>query len=303
MPIRTPGRHRRPGRLSTASHLTRSAAIAAASTGLVVGSAVTSASAAPVPSEPTVLSQDGALAADPDTGTVAEAIQGLIESGLLTDRQPTLDTPAEAVAAPADVDPADFGIGGFTAAVVEPVEEPAAEQEPAAETQQQAQAAVESRPETSASRSEQRSQPAAQTQTQTQTQTQAQAPQDSQPAAPQVPQGNGGAASIASGLMGIPYAWGGSSPSTGMDCSGFTRYVYAQLGITLPHNSAAQQAMATPVSNPVPGDLVFFGYPAWHVGIYAGNGMIYHATSPGSVSNYMSISSMYGSVSGYGRIG
>jgi cell wall-associated NlpC family hydrolase len=101
--------------------------------------------------------------------------------------------------------------------------------------------------------------------------------------------------------MGIPYAWGSSNPAVGFDCSGFTRYVYAQLGVSLPHSAAAQQASVTPVSNPQPGDLVFFGYPAWHVGIYAGNGMIYQATNPGSVSNYMAISSIYGSVSGYGR--
>ena len=101
--------------------------------------------------------------------------------------------------------------------------------------------------------------------------------------------------------MGIPYAWGSSNPAVGFDCSGFTRYVYAQLGVSLPHSAAAQQASVRSVSNPQPGDLVFFGYPAWHVGIYAGNGMIYQATSPGSVSNFMAISSIYGSVSGYGR--
>ena len=46
--------------------------------------------------------------------------------------------------------------------------------------------------------------------------------------------------------------------------------------------TGAQQAAATPVSNPQPGDLVFFGSPAYHVGIYAGNGMIYDAGNPGT---------------------
>ena len=127
--------------------------------------------------------------------------------------------------------------------------------------------------------------------------------QTAPPVAAPAPPAAGGAVGIAAGLMGIPYAYAGSSPSVGFDCSGFTRYVYAQLGISLPHSAAAQQSYATPVSNPQPGDLVFFGAPAWHVGIYAGGGMIYHATNPGSVSNYMAISSIYGSVSGYGRVG
>ena len=79
--------------------------------------------------------------------------------------------------------------------------------------------------------------------------------------------------------MGIPYAYGSSNPAVGFDCSGFTKYVYAQLGISLPHKASAQQASVTPVSNPQPGDLVF-QRGGGHVGIYVGNGMMISALNP-----------------------
>jgi len=83
--------------------------------------------------------------------------------------------------------------------------------------------------------------------------------------------------STAASLVGTPYTWGGTSPSTGFDCSGYIQYVFAQHGISLPRTAAAQQDATTRVSNPRPGDLVFFGNPAYHDGIYAGNGMMYDA--------------------------
>jgi cell wall-associated NlpC family hydrolase len=77
----------------------------------------------------------------------------------------------------------------------------------------------------------------------------------------------------ASNFLGIPYVWGGTSPS-GFDCSGFTQYVFAHFGINLPRVSQDQQNVGTYESraNLQPGDLVFFGSPAHHVGIYVGNG-------------------------------
>ena len=54
------------------------------------------------------------------------------------------------------------------------------------------------------------------------------------------------------------------------------------------------------MSNPQPGDLVFFGYPAYHVGIYAGNGMMYDSGKPGIPSQLRAI---FSGVSGYGRAG
>ena len=89
--------------------------------------------------------------------------------------------------------------------------------------------------------------------------------------------------SIALSLTGIPYVYGGSTPA-GFDCSGFTQYVYARAGISIPRTSGAQGAAGTFVSasEARPGDLVWHAYG--HVGIYAGNGMVVEATTPGSVS-------------------
>lgn len=91
----------------------------------------------------------------------------------------------------------------------------------------------------------------------------------------------GGVLDVAASLTGIPYQWGGTSPSTGFDCSGFTQYVFRQVGISLPRTAEEQRQATTRVSNPQPGDLIFFGAPAWHVGIYAGNGMMYDSPTTG----------------------
>lgn len=90
-----------------------------------------------------------------------------------------------------------------------------------------------------------------------------------------------GILATAASLVGTPYVYGGESPG-GFDCSGFTQYVFAQNGISLPRVTTDQQAATTPVSDPQPGDLVFFGSPAYHVGIYAGDGMMYDSGSTGS---------------------
>jgi peptidoglycan DL-endopeptidase CwlO len=112
-----------------------------------------------------------------------------------------------------------------------------------------------------------------------------------------VPTGNGGAghaaaASIALRYLGVPYVWGGASPS-GFDCSGLVMYVYAQLGISLPHYTVAQWNATEPVSSPAPGDLVFFN-SLGHVGIYIGGGRFVDAPHTGSVVRIDSISSFGG---------
>jgi peptidoglycan DL-endopeptidase CwlO len=94
---------------------------------------------------------------------------------------------------------------------------------------------------------------------------------------------------IARHYLGVPYLYGGASPSTGFDCSGFVMYCYAQIGISLPHYSGYQQNMGrkVPMTSLLPGDLVFKGYPvSYHVGMYAGGGQVIHSPHTGDVVSF-----------------
>jgi cell wall-associated NlpC family hydrolase len=124
------------------------------------------------------------------------------------------------------------------------------------------------------------------------------------PSAPATPAGAGHpeAATIALRYLGVPYLWGGATPS-GFDCSGLVMYVYAQLGISLPHFAAAQYGMGTPVAQAdlQPGDLVFFD-ALNHVGIYIGGGQLVHAPQTGDVVKISSLADFGDSYVGARRL-
>lgn len=104
----------------------------------------------------------------------------------------------------------------------------------------------------------------------------------------------------ASTFQGIPYVYGGNGPSS-FDCAGFTCYVFAHFGISLPRVASDQQNVGTYISidQLQPGDLVFFGSPAHHVGIYVGDGCMIHAPHTGDV---VKISPLHSDFSGGRRV-
>jgi cell wall-associated NlpC family hydrolase len=104
----------------------------------------------------------------------------------------------------------------------------------------------------------------------------------------------GQAVALAYQFLGIPYVWGGATPS-GFDCSGLTMYVYAQLGIGLGHYTGSQYNAGPHVSMSqlAPGDLVFFYAGHDHVGIYMGGGLFIHAPHTGDVVKISSLSGYY----------
>jgi cell wall-associated NlpC family hydrolase len=115
-------------------------------------------------------------------------------------------------------------------------------------------------------------------------------------AAPMTVAGSGkGVAALNAALTqrGKPYVWGAAGPSA-FDCSGLVVWAFKQVGISLPHSSSAQSTMGTAVSRDQlqPGDLVFFYSPVSHVGIYAGNGQIVHASTSGQPVKLSSMSGM-----------
>ncbi|MEP7194051.1 MAG: C40 family peptidase [Actinomycetota bacterium] len=106
-----------------------------------------------------------------------------------------------------------------------------------------------------------------------------------------------GVLGIAASLAGIYYIYGGTT-TAGFDCSGFTQYVFNKVGISLPRTAEQQRQATTPVTNPRPGDLVFFGTPAYHNGIYAGNGMMWDSPKTGSA---VALRAIWSSAVTYGR--
>jgi cell wall-associated NlpC family hydrolase len=105
------------------------------------------------------------------------------------------------------------------------------------------------------------------------------------------------AVAIAERYLGVEYTWGGDMPGTGFDCSGFVRFVYAQLGIDLPHYAASQYDLTRhiPTSMLEPGDLVFFEPHSdgpGHVGIYTGDGYFIDAPYTGSVVRFDTVNAV-----------
>ena len=113
-----------------------------------------------------------------------------------------------------------------------------------------------------------------------------------------VPASSNGSSIVATAkqYLGYKYTYGGSSPSTGFDCSGFTSYVFKQHGISLNRTAAAQYSNGVAVSraNLQPGDLVMFGKSGInHVAIYIGGGQIIHASTPSTGVRIDSLSTGY----------
>lgn len=97
--------------------------------------------------------------------------------------------------------------------------------------------------------------------------------------------------------IGKPYHFGDEGPNA-FDCSGLMQFIFGKAGIKLPRTAAQQQQVATVVSNPVPGDLVFYGSPATHVALYLGGGRMLAAPHTGA---NVRVQSVYGNPT-YGRI-
>jgi cell wall-associated NlpC family hydrolase len=113
------------------------------------------------------------------------------------------------------------------------------------------------------------------------------------------PASSAGAAVVAKAqeYLGVPYLWGGTDPSKGLDCSGFTQLVYKSQGIDLPRVSSQQATAGRAVgslADAVPGDLLFFDYSPSrpgidHVGIYVGDGKMIAAPQPGDTVKVQSV--------------
>jgi peptidoglycan DL-endopeptidase CwlO len=115
-------------------------------------------------------------------------------------------------------------------------------------------------------------------------------PADDAPIVPNAPDSQyGGVVGTAMQYLGVPYRWGGADPS-GFDCSGFSMYVYAKHGVSLPHHAASQYGLGVPVDRGAlqAGDLVFFN-GLGHMGIYIGGDQFIHAPHSGDVVKISSL--------------
>jgi len=106
---------------------------------------------------------------------------------------------------------------------------------------------------------------------------------------------------VANQYVGVPYVWGGNTPSSGFDCSGFTRYVFGSQGVQLPRTAHEQahsgQAVRVDFASMLPGDILLFAEPnegISHVAIYVGSGQIIHASSAAGAVSYLDLATSRG---------
>ena len=114
------------------------------------------------------------------------------------------------------------------------------------------------------------------------------------PAPPAASQRGERVAAIAQRYLGIPYRWGGESPTTGFDCSGFVQFVFSRVGVSLPRVVSAQYRSGRAVARSAlrPGDIVFFN-SLGHDGIYIGGGRFVHSPSSGDVVKISTLTGYY----------
>lgn len=119
---------------------------------------------------------------------------------------------------------------------------------------------------------------------------------------PATTQGVPGVVKAATQFLGVPYAYGGNNPKTGLDCSSFVQHAYAEVGVALPRTTTQQIAVGTKVNLPdlQPGDVVFTepgkgpsGGPG-HEGLYIGKGMIQESPHTGTVNQKISLKTFLG---------
>ena len=283
------GRHRAAGRYNPAAEigqiiteagapLAKGSAVVAASGGLVAAIAIPAQAATVDTPAPAAQALTAVGETEAETAVVA-----LEQSEQVAVTAPEKSSKATQAFGEVAVEPVAKPPGPTPAELRERAEREAAAQAEAEAAEREAaeRAAGQERQEEAASRSQERTAPAP-------------AETTSEPA----PSTSGGVIGIAKQYIGTPYVYGGSTPA-GFDCSGFTQYVFAQIGVSLPRTAEQQRQMATPVSDPQPGDLVFFGAPAYHMGIYVGDGMMIDSPRTGST---VSIRPVFSGVSGYGRV-
>lgn len=290
------GRHRAPGRYNPVAEFGQ--VVSQAGTPLAKGSAVVAASGGLI----------AAIAIPAQAANSAPEVDAAPASSVET-------VATAAVTAPSATSSSTKAVTGFGKIEVEPVAKPTgptpAQLRARAERERQAEEAAERQREQEQAAAEREQEQAEETQAQEQEpeRTESSAPSRSQerqaPAEAETQSAPAPSSSNASGVIaiakqyiGTPYVYGGSTPS-GFDCSGFTQYVFAKAGKSLPRTTTQQQAATTPVSNPQPGDLVFFGSPSYHMGIYLGDGMMIDAPRTGKS---VSIRPVFDGVSGYGRV-